>query len=104
MSASGTFAIPSRAHAAMCVAECHAVGFRVQHDREQAVQWVHTASELGSVKAAAWYPRLCTINNVLPAENSSIMGFEATLSHITSDAYLSNRIVFIYKSELQSSK
>jgi ankyrin repeat protein len=92
MSASGTFAMPSRAHAAMCVAECHAMSFGVQHDRKQAVQWVHTASELGSVKAAAWYPRLCTIDNVLPAENSSIMGFEANLSHITSDAYLSNRV------------
>lgn len=84
--------MPSRAHAAMCVAECHAMSFGVQHDRKQAVQWVHTSSELGSIKAAAWYPRLCTIDNVLPAENSSITGFEANLSHITSDAYLYNRV------------
>ncbi|KUJ24438.1 uncharacterized protein LY89DRAFT_713292 [Mollisia scopiformis] len=92
MSVSETFTMPSRAHAALCVAECHTVGFGVQHDMKQAVQWVHTASELGSIKAAAWYPRLCTIDNVTLARSSSMMGFEENLSHLTSDTYLSTRV------------
>ncbi|KAL8858283.1 MAG: hypothetical protein Q9178_005146 [Gyalolechia marmorata] len=95
LSESEAFSIPDRAHAAICVAESYSLGFGVTHDKKLVAQWIYRASELGSLKAAAWYPRVCSANDIAPIRSShlqEVFDFEGNLDDLTSDAYLSNRI------------
>jgi ankyrin repeat protein len=85
----------SRSHAAMCVAECFAIGFAVAWDKEQLLHWVLKAAELGSRKANSWYLRLCSAMHVSPIRCNNTLHFarfEEELSTCTSETYLIGRI------------
>ena len=73
----------------------HTLWGTVTHDKKLVAQWIYRASELGSLKAAAWYPRICSANDIAPIRSShlqDVFDFEGNLDDLTSDAYLSNRI------------
>ncbi|PVI01282.1 hypothetical protein DM02DRAFT_706084 [Periconia macrospinosa] len=107
MSESESVDIHARAHAALCVAECYALGFGVTQDTKQIVQWIYRASELGSPKATAWYPRACSANAIPPIRSSHLQvsfGLEEQLAHVASDAYLSSRIRLQIRTTMQHVK
>ncbi len=48
-----------RAHAAMMVSECYAIGFGSSNNSGEMLRWLHTAASLGLQKAKLWCPRVC---------------------------------------------
>ena len=101
------FALPDRAHAAMFVASFYSFGFGVTHDIIEVAQWIYRASKLGSSIAAAWYPRICSANNIDPIQGSHLQPYfelDAKLNNLDSNSYLSNRVHMYIQAIIQQIK
>lgn len=84
-----------RGHAAMTVSECYTLGFGAAHNSNMVVDWLLKAAELGSLKAASWYLRVCEATRIAPKPNSftSVEILENHLSQLTTtEDYLAMRV------------
>jgi hypothetical protein len=85
----------SKSHAALCLSECHNLGFGVQYDKTKCIEWINKAAVEGSVKAASWLERICFANSIstMTTKNDAASpSFEEQLSQYSVEEYLFQRI------------
>lgn len=85
----------SHANAAMIVSECYAVGYGVRSDMKSVLHWLYQAALAGSIRAVAWYNRVCSTVGPSPFSLEKAATYEDCenrLSGIPVEQYLLARI------------
>jgi ankyrin repeat protein len=96
-----------RAHAAMILSECYALGFGAAHDSEQVIGWVYQAALLGQPKAINCYHRICFALELQATAHDkcrSIQGLEDKLTSLSSQEYLKCRVQGLAKLQMEEAK